>query len=347
MAQDECMICYDMFENTIKCKCNSALCSGCFSEYSQGCYRDKGKLAKCVVCPREYLFECFCEEEPAIEYARILSEFLHKNPDFQNKVNTVTKEKRLIDQLRQKKAEIFGKMPAGIKYIIETVLMDKYKDAMKVNLSFVQKQVQKKKCFSGVCPTGNLDTDEDGNWICDTCGNTFCRKCEQIMFENHTCNKDDLESLQFISQLVHCPSCDAPVQKIDGCSCLTCSMCGTKFSELDGKKTDHGGHNEKLDLKEVKYTLSSEVKGKCEQEIYDFIKEYESEEPQQPDYDVFIPYLDADELSNDEVLALFEHYSIFRNAQYERKIFYSNILAMRQLFIDEQLTSENILKLFN
>lgn len=347
MSNRECMICFDEKEVTITCKCNSSLCDECFSEYTQSCINDKGKLPKCVVCPREYLFECFEDFEPALEYANVLLEFIRKNPDFQNKVNTVTKEKKLIEKLRAKKAEIFERIPKALKYIIETTMMTEYKEAMKVNMQHVKTQIQKKKCFSGVCPTGNLDNDEHENWICDTCSNTFCRRCEHIMFDNHTCKQEDLESLQFISSLVHCPTCQAPVQKIDGCNNLTCSMCGTSFNEISGEKSEYGGHNSKLELKDVKYSLSLELGDKYEKEIIDFVKEYESEEPEQPDYDIFVPYLEQEELNDEEKLELFELYSNFKTKQYEIKTYYSNILAIRQLHIDEQLTSDNLIKLFS
>lgn len=343
--EKECAICYDNKEENVTCKCKISLCVDCFTEYTDSCYTGKGKLPKCVVCPREYLIDCFETYETASAYAEILYEFIKKNPDFQTKINTVTKEKIIIERLRRKKAEIFDKLPEALKYVIKLTMMDKYKKAMNINMKFVEAQAIKRKCFSGVCPTGNLDQDNAGNWICDTCDNTFCRRCEHIMFDGHICKKEDLESLEFITALVHCPSCNAPVQKDGGCSSLTCSICGTLFEENTGKEGGHGGMEKKLELKSKTYSLLSELEDKYDQKILNMIRNYELKKPETLSYDVFVKYLEVDELDEDQILELFDTYSNFREAQYNSKLYFKTLLEIRQLHIDDQLTLENIKKI--
>lgn len=341
----ECAICYEDVDEAVICKCKTSLCTGCFKDYTDSCYKEKGKLPKCVVCPREYLIECFDTYESALEYSNVLFRFIKINPDFQTMVNTVTKEKRIISRLRKQKAEFFEKLPSALKYVINLTMMDKYKKAMEINMEFVDSQTAKRKCFSGVCPTGNLDQNPDGDWLCDTCQNVFCRRCEHIMFENHQCKKEDLDSIGFIASLVHCPSCNAPVQKESGCSNLTCALCGTKFREDTGEVGGYGGHDDVIKRKDTEYSLVSELDGKYPREIIKTIRAYESKMPDLPILDEITEYLEEDELSEDQVLELFESYSNFKNAQYLRKEFFKTILEIRQLHIDENLTIENLKKI--
>lgn len=348
----ECLVCYDYKDEIVKCKCNAALCTDCFTEYSHDCYNSKGKLPKCVVCPREYLIDSFSDRDVALDYAKLLYEFLKRNPDFQSKMGTIVKEKQIIDRIRTRKTEIYNRLPAALKHVAQVALQDKYKKAMKINREYVRAQVEesskRRKCFSGICRVGNMIQNEAGNWICDTCHGDFCGRCEKLRFENHICHKDDLDSINFVAGLLHCPSCNSPAQKISGCNFLTCPICGCKFNELTLQIEVYGGKDKKLDLKEKDYSLSAEIMGKYEDEIMDFVKEYEKQAPTPERYDVFTEFLENDEIEDDDtIFRLFEVYSEFRETQTEIKEYYDRLLELRRLHIDDNLTVENIRKLFS
>jgi len=55
------------------------------------------------------------------------------------------------------------------------------------------------------------------------------------MYEYHICTKEDRNSITYIEYLVHCPKCKTPVEKIDRCNHLNCSMCQINFDENNGQ----------------------------------------------------------------------------------------------------------------
>lgn len=347
----ECKICYDDFDTAVLCMCKTAVCCNCFVEYSNSCWNDKNKLTKCVVCPKEYLIEGFSDEETAVHYAKIILKYITKNPNFKNAVNAVFRESNILDALRKKKMDFINKIPKGLRYVIDTVLKDKYKKAIVINKNYIEKRLNtenhKINCFSGICPTGKI-SDQNGNWECDTCQLIFCKKCEKSMNENHTCAKEDLDSVLFIASLVHCPDCQCPCEKIDGCNSVTCSNCGKKFNYENGGD-DHGGHDKKLDLKQRFYSLFEELndQDKYNKDILDIIQQFENNKPEIFNLKNFSEYINLEEeLSNDQLIELFDVYSSYRLSQIKSREYTDVLLAIRQLHIDDKLNEETIVELF-
>lgn len=348
--QNSCTICFESeAQSWISCQmCNTFLCHDCMNEYSNHTSLEVNKLPVCPQCKNEFLIESMDSREDVVLYSNRLFTYLTRNPMFMTKVNDSRSIKMMIDRIREEKLEIIAKMPKCIALCIRVALKSKLQEAMKDNKEHIKNIQQKRKCFSGVCPNGKLSEDMNGNLICDFCGNTFCKQCEKIMFQNHTCDPDDLESRAFIAGLVSCPTCYVPVQKIDGCDSLTCPLCKTNFENSTGNVGGHGGvyGGGKIDLKEDNsYRLCNELKDKYDDAIIRRIKAYEDKIPEEIDYSVLEPFFDNEELDEDGKINLFGNYSQVKTALNKRKQYFDIILAIRQLHIDDKLTNENLNRL--
>lgn len=65
---------------------------------------------------------------------------------------------------------------------------------------------------------------------CGICSTEICKDCHAISTDNHTCNKNDIESVNLIKkECKACPSCNVPSRKTEGCSQVWCMMCKTAW----------------------------------------------------------------------------------------------------------------------
>lgn len=80
--------------------------------------------------------------------------------------------------------------------------------------------------------------------ICVVCDKNTCIKCHKKISEDeeHTCNKEDLDSVKFIENKCKlCPKCKRPVEKNGGCNQVYCFLCKTAFNFNTGE-VDTTGH---------------------------------------------------------------------------------------------------------
>jgi hypothetical protein len=107
-----------------------------------------------------------------------------------------------------------------------------------------------KKCSDVYC-FGVLDKDNS----CIVCDVKYCTECEEAKEQNHTCDKDVLESINMIKKHVKCPICNIPVSKSEGCNNMTCPICKTNFCFRTGDIIIPGNHSD-LTIKLVKYNVT-------------------------------------------------------------------------------------------
>lgn len=83
-------------------------------------------------------------------------------------------------------------------------------------------------CF--FCPL-NICSGLVKNGRCSECKKIICSKCREERSVDHECNKEQLATIKLLKRdSKPCPSCKAPIYKIDGCDQMFCTKCKTAFS---------------------------------------------------------------------------------------------------------------------
>eukprot|EP00347_Sterkiella_histriomuscorum_P013815 403363259 len=131
-----------------------------------------------------------------------------------------------------------------MKEILSENMFEKYK-RLQLNIE-VSKSRNKKFCPIPSCE--NVIEVKQSNTKkvqCQKCKNDICFKCQIKWHEGITCAKaqEKLYKGWAANYGAHkCPSCQAPVEKNEGCPHMNCSMCGYRWCWGCGQKSDHWSH---------------------------------------------------------------------------------------------------------
>jgi hypothetical protein len=130
----------------------------------------------------------------------------------------------------------------------------------------------------------------DDGYVCILCSDSFCKDCEKRKKFNHVCKEEDVESIKVVNEFVRFPKCKVPVQKIDGCSEVTCAMCNNHFHHNTGIAGGYGNHgkNGEYNVKEIKLTTGIDLIKNVDKraEIYDLLVKVEKCRPGVPSEDL-------------------------------------------------------------
>lgn len=86
------------------------------------------------------------------------------------------------------------------------------------------------KCMSNDCD-GYLNS----KWSCQKCGETTCKKCREIVKEDHQCDPEIVKTIKLaISTSKPCPKCSERIHRIYGCDQVYCPICKIVFSYSTG-----------------------------------------------------------------------------------------------------------------
>lgn len=75
------------------------------------------------------------------------------------------------------------------------------------------------------------------DYACGLCKTAVCKKCGIILSGgSHVCKSEDVETMKLIvKECKACPTCKAPIYKVDGCSQVWCIACKTAFNWNTGE----------------------------------------------------------------------------------------------------------------
>lgn len=354
----QCIICLDDIENidstVIQCFCKTCICKSCFESYMNASGSQLNKLPVCPYCTNEFLYDDLKGKEILNEYILYLFKYVRKNPNFMTIINEKIKINNLIASIRNRKVQYFETLPLAMKILTEIAFKDKMKAIMKDNKEHLESiQAKGKKCFSGLCQFGKIFETEEGDFLCDTCHGIFCKDCNKEKLDHHVCKLDDLQSVAYLKTLQKCPnlSCGADIIKIDGCSQLTCVNCHTNFhQDLEGEATptteSAGSYRDKLvnfKTNNVFSLVKDLSSSKYSNEIMKIITDYENSKPKIISSEILIPYVQKENIDSlEELHEFFSDYSYYISSVKNVKKFFTDLYAIRQLHIDNNLTLETL-----
>lgn len=306
----ECIICFDEIKNNKVFKCSSDLCTvntcyECGNSYIELCKNEK-QMPKCtnLNCKAEYYFADIKKlgEKSIDDYKEICINYLTSN--FGNGLSRAM----ILEKCRKERLEFIKKeFPIAINHVISITMNDKLKKVAKNNVKYMKKIAKDSntKCFMATC-TGKLDT----SFTCLLCESKFCKECEQIKDDNHTCKEEDINSVKFVESLVKCPKCVLPVTKSYGCDNMTCSICKTNFSYITGKITSHGNHsNDTLTLKNSN-KLSELYKDVVDKSLVKYLLEIDKLRPVEYNFEKFTEYVLNNKNDPNKLCIYYEKYKI-------------------------------------
>lgn len=111
-----------------------------------------------------------------------------------------------------------------------------------------QNKHSEKRTFVRCCPAPDCRGFLAEDWKCGMCDGRSCNKCHEYIGKElaapHTCKPENIETAKLLSKDTrHCPSCAAPIFKIDGCDQMYCMQCHTPFSWKTGQIETGAIHN--------------------------------------------------------------------------------------------------------
>lgn len=286
MAEDEvCEICFTEFDNSAtkyacgNLNCDTKLCGDCIDALIS--FSKNSNLIP--TCPNKSCNELYIlrdikgmtlniinnYEEACLNY------FIKENGDsVQKRIN----ENEIIEKIRNERLIFIEKaFPKAINLVANLVFKDKMKKLDKQKRSIINKKLSdsQRACLSSIC-NGFLDND----FICMKCGLNFCKKCEKKINTNHECRQEDLDSINLINNMTHCPGCKLPVFKNEGCDSITCANCNTNFLYSSGKAGGHGSSNQKININISKpENLSTQFEKVIPSDCLPLILEIENKRP--------------------------------------------------------------------
>lgn len=217
----ECCVCLETSANIVDCKCNTNICYRCFENYLLTFYETPLKTPCCMQCDRQYSIE------------------------FIGSIITKKFAKTYFKNLLKKREEIELQRPSvrvqlAIQRLAFQPELDKIKnelrEARSKYLSLLSKRKQLEERIKSIkisiircskCPDGNIDMS---NMTCYTCKRKHCKTCHMISEDNHTCDTSILDTKKYLEMYVRkCPNCKIPVQKVNGCNHMYCSICKCAF----------------------------------------------------------------------------------------------------------------------
>jgi len=278
---EECCICYDEIVYYFECenkKCNIKICNECMESYIDFALKEE-ELPICPnsKCKYNFLLKNMKKiEKLENKYIECCTIFLYNKYINESKKEVEILNK--IDKFRKTREKFLTeKFPLAITFTAKLIMKDKLcKINKQIKEKYKKEIVESKKiCYNLICD-GYLNSEYE----CTKCDTAFCNLCEKIKEVGHECNKEDIESLEYIKTLVHCPNCNITIIKQSGCNHMTCASCRFKFNYNEGTKSESGSTNILIEKPKEKYILSELYKEELENKnLLNIMLEIEKCEP--------------------------------------------------------------------
>ncbi len=236
----ECLICYTETEAAINCdSCKTIMCEHCSEKFLM--INETESMVP--QCPSK-CHTILDTTKLTPDLKKIYNNAIYKYIIFTNN-KIISKDDmyaEMAHKIRTTRQEFLRQdMPLAIKLTAEIIGKKHIKNVPLLTI----KMESEKKCFRTLC-NGYLDS----KCVCNLCSTEFCKNCEKILTTGHVCKKEDIESVNYIENMVHCPNvaCKLPIERSEGCNYMTCATCKTSFDYTTGSLSISGSHNKSVEL---------------------------------------------------------------------------------------------------
>lgn len=249
----ECVVCYTDTLTGIECTdpfCADVLCHDCLGTYLEHVKAGGNAPTCCAMgCRGAYRYSATRRITDPIHqrcYEEIV--FALYTRQGTDAVRRDAEAHQLLEQVRQEREAFLRRdFPVAIVRCAELV----YPGRMRKVRGDVAKRTQEAtRNARRICMNLSCNGHMDATLRCLTCNTKFCPRCERRQGPDHQCRAEDVQSVEAMRQMIHCPSCQLPIQRSLGCRNMTCANCGTKFDYHTGEIGGQGSHNTMVQLQE-------------------------------------------------------------------------------------------------
>lgn len=94
------------------------------------------------------------------------------------------------------------------------------------------------------CPSSECRGFLHDDYTCGVCNVNFCVKCHEPNEQEHVCDANTVKTISLLKRDTKpCPSCNAPIHRIEGCAQMWCTQCQTAFDWRTGQIETGRIHN--------------------------------------------------------------------------------------------------------
>ena len=241
----DCDICVNTFTTLIQCtKCTYKICKTCTSKYLCESINEP----KCMNCKhsftREFLIEQLGTSWYNGKYKNTRKEVLLESEkalfpstvEFADNFKNIHKFENMVKKLQEELSEkskefsIYQKSMMQKIHSVENQIIQ-LKHGGQVDTDGQTSQPEKTKCeIYTKCPKKECVGMLNDKHRCITCNIKVCKKCSEIMSEQHVCDENTIATIQLLKKdTKNCPGCGIPIHRLQGCYQMWCTNCHCTF----------------------------------------------------------------------------------------------------------------------
>lgn len=337
----ECFVCFEKEYYSYSCcsgTCSQKICYECLEEYIEFLATSKNNPA-CVDpdCKGYYVYS----DIPLglrEEFNSLVVEACKKT--FVDGIRIELETRQAIDNIRKARVRFLrDKMPKSVLFVAKASMK---KELYKLDRNAVKriKELNKEDRRVINCPMVACYGSLDVYYQCKLCAVKVCEKCEMECIKDHKCKPEDIETVKFVKEMIHCPECSLPIEREYGCNLMTCANCDTNFDYSTGKKGGAGNHGQN---QEIRRTAHSGIKLSNIHMVYlkrtlllDPVRKIERYEPKKVKPSSIISIFTADgPLNVRKLLVVHERYSKYLSRY---RLYMKVISDVENEIIEKQIT---------
>lgn len=247
-----CEVCCEYFKKCITCThCGYITCKTCTSRYLLTIDKDP----QCMRCNKpwelDFLLQVFTKQFVNDDLKKHRREILFQRESiqFESTQQYAEKEKQkrnaieFLECLKKERVTLMQqtrKLDNNIAEVRNQILTGQFESPdIYERIEYISRKCPHDNC-RGFMKCVSIQTV----MTCGLCNNEYCRYCNEKHSEDHQCDEDTKNTLNYIlNSSKNCPSCGVSIQKSSGCDQMWCTQCHTTFSYKTGRIETGRTHN--------------------------------------------------------------------------------------------------------
>jgi hypothetical protein len=244
----------------VKCPfCDLTSCRSCSQRYILESFQDPHCMGCKTAWNREFV-DSFCTKYfRTTELKRHRENVLFERecalmPDTQPEVERIIQMRRIRRVIREQKQKLLElhrryqtlqlgePIPDEIRILYrEMEITYRHLEQVRNSGTIIDNEPRR---FVRQCPIEECKGFLNEEWYCGLCERHYCKSCNELLDENHVCDKDVVETMKLLNKdSKSCPKCGTVIHKTSGCAQMWCINCHTAFNWRTGQIENGRIHN--------------------------------------------------------------------------------------------------------